>query len=469
MLKKSLSLLLAIVLCFSLFPPISAFATGETLTFTLNQDAKAVIDGYDDMSIGTANYSKGFTKSLSNGYIVLVFWIANYDTDNYVFKGWKINGTLYNTSISLNSFDGFTDNSGNNWGDPSRIIISSPMPGNYEIGPTLILDGIASKSIEIEAIFDRKATSTKSLDVTCDLSKGSVDKNNLGGDNWQLTATPNLNYALGYWEYAEGLDATDGFAKVPDSDGKKNLMVTIEQDMTYRAVFSPTRFIFIGGPDLTVVDHVFGRTNNANLSYLSSMPEEEVQMGSKKPTVDDVLGNYHAQLQYRPSDIRAVIGEPARLLIPWMFNGDLRFRDDSNYEGIPLAFYRTVRFKLFEGADITGVPLIDSEPRVLTAGLGPSGIIYANVCYDVYFNFIMPAAEQLTVWIQLDDQEPVVMTYDTGFDASLMNRLADLDTKYNTPENIKWRYLIKDAIKEASASAIGITDSGEIDALVQAT
>ena len=52
----------------------------------------------------------------------MTLWINDFDTENYAFAGWKINGTLYNANTSLASFDGFTDYSESNWGDPSRVV-----------------------------------------------------------------------------------------------------------------------------------------------------------------------------------------------------------------------------------------------------------------------------------------------------------------------------------------------------------
>lgn len=98
----------------------------------------------------------------------------------------------------------------------------------------------AENGIDIKIIYEDPNASCNVTALTSDPAKGSVPGAIAIDGQYLLVAVPAEGYALDYWEYAEGSNATEGFQKLEGSDGKANLMVSMDKDMTYRAIFIST-------------------------------------------------------------------------------------------------------------------------------------------------------------------------------------------------------------------------------------
>ena len=465
--KKILSVLLVVALLISFLPTLPVLAAGEKLIFTLDGAANAVINGYDD--IGISNYSNGFDVTLNNGYIMLTFWISSYDQDNYIFEGWKINGITYNTSTFLSGFDGFIDDADNNWGDPSRVFMSTALSGDYNVGPTLVLDGIATKNIEIEAVFNSKNASSYAITTTSnDVLRGFATTFQNDGNTYTLTATSNDDYAFNHWEITSGnTGSVDWGTGSPTSNPAK---VTVSEDTTFTAVFVPAKIKLTGAYSLqsmgllSILDPPFSVSKSQKSTTLDGIPffYYESTFG-----VGDVAGLIGGQ------QISPTAGTNAVLAVDWKATGpiilDSLLDSTTRTNKTPNTEYgKYVDIELYEGSDTSGNLIHSFEDVVL---------IFTSMNYDrqirplpsdpaavsrFFLCFVMPDVSQLTFKMTFKNYNGDVISTETlVIDTPIDARISDLKAQYSGLEYLKWRFLINNTLDQAADAMSKTDDEGQ--------
>ncbi|MDR0819795.1 MAG: hypothetical protein LBN43_09535, partial [Oscillospiraceae bacterium] len=263
---------------------------------------------------------------------------------------------------------------------------------------------------------------------------------------WQLTATPNLDYALDYWESAEGAGATDGFTKVDGSDGQTTLTVTVDKDMTYRAVF--TRAV----PKLTGW-HLLVRSQ--------IMPGGAQDYGVFSDGIDGEW--YKGASCYTISDesvySAAVAGSPAQLTVGWNPTGALAADTYSHTNPTEKKF---VSFQLYSGDAAVGEPIVDS-PDINFFATNASGITkYDYGVWHFRLYFIMPDSPTLTYKLTYKDiNHDVISTETLTVTTPLSSEISELKAEYDKFDNLKWRYLINYTINNAAQALTKTSDAEE--------
>ncbi|MCL2046403.1 MAG: terpene cyclase/mutase family protein, partial [Oscillospiraceae bacterium] len=391
--------------------------------------------------------------------------------DGYILSGWKItigsDSTTYSKDIHGNvfqpdySFACWYGDAGNQW-----------IHGGSHLGGVIVCYDPGADVI-VEPIFDTAGSQYKltALVMEGQSAYGSVTATDELSNIWKLTAVPDIEYALKHWECAEGLDITDdsAFQVVPDTDWTtKAITVTIDQDMTYRAVFEPMR-VWLDVEDTWLFHDLYiepyRNMRQVTIPGVSNYIKPEALVGP-----DTFLGAHAISwpdgTHYKPQP-----GQTARFEVSWKITGDLRLSGLQNWGGtteeyaeyavpgqygghyMSIAVYPCGEAEARAG---TVEPILDLTDVVLYSEAGRFGDpTFYHILTPEYFSrkhfrhclyFEMPDAEYLTVRFELSGIEPVYQTFDGIPKIPEINELRD---EFRTLENLKWRALIDIALQEA--------------------
>lgn len=253
--NRLIALLLVILLCFSLIP-YNVFAEQTDYTLTIRHDVSATDyssatgeDGFINIANiyeGTTTYMKSPIDNSKNYNSGIKNYWAQVKSNDHILKEIVItHGSKTKTvPIPLESGSAQTVNCA------SDLSLSGTL--NILIQPLNVYVQVKAVSPTADITVDYvwgKAAASNEAKYTATVSSntnGSGEALFLGndGDNakWQLTATPDVNYALDYWEF-KSAGTNNEWTKDTDSIGQTKYSATIGEDKDYRAVFAPTRIV----------------------------------------------------------------------------------------------------------------------------------------------------------------------------------------------------------------------------------
>jgi hypothetical protein len=317
---------LTVVLCLSLFPATVFAVSTHTLTFTVAEEAEAVIGGYWGLDYDDVADIIGSQQQLSNeydgdDYVLLLAWITDYDTDNYAFLGWKINDVLYteNTENLMSSSTWFTD-AMEDWGEPSYLLVDKAecdkrtyLKFEGALG-ALLLEGWTTENITIEAVFIPKSVSSFAASIVPDDNGVCSVEQRTTANEYTLTATPNYNYLFGHWEYRESENGTEwGEWAEYEALTAANGTVKLEAHTQFRAHFNKATISKYEGEYEGVARLT---TFSAPPYWVGSEPDpwyyEDYSMRGAGSSTFEAFGHSLEQSESQP----AYIGEHASLGLP---------------------------------------------------------------------------------------------------------------------------------------------------------
>ncbi len=252
--KKILIILLSLLLIFSgVQKPVLA-EDPYTVTVSPADNAVKAVFSYYSYAIDSDEFleipiEEGKPCSLpSSGKYMFLSSLESYDTDNYLFDGWKLswkqNGiilkeTTYRKTETIGSHEYFEDNPDHDfWLTPSGVYM--PLKLDEYLGSevydhnVLLMDGIFKADFLVEPIFVEKDNPTYTPVVrVADTDKGSIPdgglqfvKNTTNGEipvsRWKLSTLPSDGYELSHIQAVE-----DANTRVNSEDGE-----TVEWDVS---------------------------------------------------------------------------------------------------------------------------------------------------------------------------------------------------------------------------------------------
>ena len=459
---KLLCMLLAVALVCGLLPTMALPALADdtyTFTFTATEEADATFYGFYGTDYDDPNDILGQTANLGEDDYdgdpnYCYFWvILDSCSDEYVFSGWRINGVLYPPTETYTSltFDWLKD-AGEDYelGEETSYIKPSKYKHprtqkDYAGKPELGIEGWSSANITVEAVFELKQASGYTATIVQN-SNGEATINHTTGNDYELTATPNTNYAFDHWEYrtsANGTtwddDAWETYTALTTASGS----VTVTANTQFKAVFIDAEFFLCD-------DYRLYGTTAVN------------QQKRILPVWSDgilVYDQYKYWYNTDESPMPAVPGDPCGFEFQWDVTGPINSKDQNNdlrLQG---------RIRLYGGTGTSGTPVFDTgNVSFMDEGSG-SGILQPHGA-TIFLNFIMPKAEYLTVVFEINGFETMQKSFSTGLNFGLQDKLDALGAELNTLENLRYRYFIDKILLEASQSATDGMTQEQMDAVV---
>jgi hypothetical protein len=467
---RILTLLLAVVMCFAFVPTssVSADGTGKKLIITHNIDLGENLVLQSGSILLDSNNSIALDMSDPTKFYRLEQYYPKYSPDgsSYVEKNLILSKIVFEHNSK--TYEYFMPEH-----EPSPAITIDILQQELDINGTDFYLNVNASAANQKRVGFYYSALNPTTDITVhfvwatdDSPKASATvvseneelgngiarflENSNGSAIWELTATPNGDYMLDYWEATEGKNATEDFVKVPDSDGQASLTVTIDKDMTYRALFAKSRLILKDSPWLYPIPSIY-----APLGVRGVIEREDADGKTYYTFTND--WSYNTSL---PSTDAPTVGGPASLYVQYDVLGSLLLNNEAligkkNASDVDLSYPHPygggghyIDFALYAGAEATGDPIVSLDDLVLMAR--GSGGEYVLVTEDggVEFQFTMPEAMFLTARIQLDDQTPLLVTIPTG----QSEELTALRSEFRTLQNLGWRYLIDGVHQDASTA-----------------
>ncbi|MDR3288314.1 MAG: hypothetical protein LBT22_02680, partial [Peptococcaceae bacterium] len=261
--KKIASILLAVAICLSLFPHLQALAadTGKTVTIEHNIDVSEFLKTSDLIVGGEITAVVSGTFKIDNAktsyYRIKDYW-ESFARKDHILQAISVTSNGHTETIDIArtmpisaTGTALKDITAFGFGGTAVTVQTCFLPSSSKAVGIMFQNATVSDNVTVRFLWESdeqssKTATTISNDTAFGNAKSEFRENTSGGSIFRLTAVPNIGYALEYWESAEGADIandSDTFAKVPNSELQKILTVTIDQDMTYRAVFAPSRII----------------------------------------------------------------------------------------------------------------------------------------------------------------------------------------------------------------------------------
>ena len=461
---KVLAFLLAAVICLSLLPT-SAFAAEGDYTFTIThtniesiasllEEAGGSETGY--MSVPSIYTGGTKPDGNSDNPIKYTYQLCHYTDKISLIRQLdciKINGKSfdipeYKTKTIISASD-----------------ISGLLSGEIRIQHTLterlgftFSNVTTSGDISVEFVWKPLVNpNTASYKATFGIADGQSDWGKIwtpdtsfvedtedsSGSIYTVAVSPNPGYIFDHWEMTTAAEPKDSDWSIAselndvvktsfftfDPYVKSTATVTVTTDTQFRAYFRPSQMLLQGG-------YIRG---------VSTLPEQTLS-----EETDTFIRAWAPGTV--PSKKSVSVGSPAQLYINW-------------WADAPIANHTNVTISLYEGNEAEGTPLYTVTKPLQEAG--PSKVICGNPAekelgYVFNLYFTMPDIEAMTVSIQLEGRDPIVQTYSTG----ITKEIAGLREKYDTLDNLKYRYLISKALDTAAVEVANTTDAAEIAAII---